>query len=252
MPLELLRPAWGAPPRVIAGASTRQGGVGAKPFDTLSLHGGEAAAVAENRRRFAAALGATPRWLSQVHGATVVRLKAADASGPAPEADASVSTEPGLACAVLVADCLPLLMCSADGRAVAAAHAGWRGLAAGVVENTLAALQQAAGCDAVDVHAWLGPCIGPRAFEVGADVLVAFGADPDAASTPGFRRRDRADGSRRWLADLPRLARARLHAAGVHRVSGGHWCTVEDASRFFSFRRDGVTGRMAAGIAIAG
>jgi len=252
MPLELLRPVWGAPPQVRAAMSTRRGGGGAPPFDTLSLHGGGADSVAENRRCFAEALGATPRWLSQVHGAAVVRLTAGDGCGPAPEADAGVTTEPGLGCVVLVADCLPVLMCSADGRAVAAAHAGWRGLAAGVLENTLAALQQAAGCDAGDVHAWLGPCIGPRMFEVGADVLQAFGTDPCQVSTPGFLRRDRADGSRRWLADLPRLARARLHAAGVHHVSGGHWCTVEDASRFFSFRRDGLSGRMAAGVTIAG
>lgn len=247
-------PDWAAPAGVVAAMSTRHGGVSRPPFDSLNLRPAglradatdDPEAVAENQRRFAAALGAQPVWLDQVHGADVVRLQPGLAGPPFPVADASVSTEPGLACAVLVADCLPVLLAAGNGRAVAAAHAGWRGLAAGVVENALAALCEAAGCAPADVHAWLGPCIGPRQFEVGADVLEAFGGGPL------FVPRPRPDGSARWLADLPGLARGRLHRAGVQAVSGGRWCTVEEPSRFFSFRRDRLTGRLAAAVALRG
>jgi YfiH family protein len=127
---------------------------------------------------------------------------------------------------------------------VAAAHAGWRGLAAGVLERTAGALAGAAGCEVAELVAWLGPCIGPQAFEVGADVREAFGV----ASHHAFEPRPRPDGSARWLADLPRLARDRFHAAGLRSVSGGGWCTVRESSRFFSFRRDGVSGRMVAAV----
>lgn len=254
MPLELIRPDWAAPAGVGAAMSTRRGGVSRAPFDSLNLRPpglradavDDAHAVLENQRRFAAALVATPVYLDQVHGADVVRLDAA--SPQLQRADASVTTEPGLACTVLVADCLPVLLCSDDGRAVAAAHAGWRGLAAGVLDNTVAALCHAAGCAPSSVQAWLGPCIGPRSFEVGADVLAAFGADAAAPDPQRFVYRARPDGSPRWLAHLPQLARDRLAHAGVRRVSGGAWCTVEDGSRFFSFRRDGLTGRLAAAI----
>jgi polyphenol oxidase len=147
---------------------------------------------------------------------------------------------------VLVADCLPVLLAAPQARGVGAAHAGWRGLAGGVLEATVQALCDATRCEPGELQAWLGPCIGPRQFEVGADVLAAFGT----ASAARFVPRARADGSMRWLADLPGLARDRLHGAGVRQVSGGAWCTVEDGSRFFSFRRDGVTGRMAAAVCI--
>ena len=248
--------------------STRRGGVSAPPFDTFNLSAAEpsaagsdlATAVAENRRRLAATLGARPVWLKQVHGTDVLRLTPAlaAADGAALCADASVSTEPRLACAVLVADCLPLLMYSPNGRAVAAAHAGWRGLAAGVAERTLAMLCEAGSCAPGEVRVWLGACIGPQHFEVGADVLDAFGTAPDRRDQPCFVYRPRPDGQVRWLADLPALARRRLRQAGVTQISGGHWCTVQDQSRFFSFRRDarigsggtGVTGRMVAAIAI--
>lgn len=262
---DLILPDWPAPDGILAAMSTRRGGVSVAPFDSLNLRPpglpGDAVdqpdAVAENQRRFATALGASPVWLDQVHGAEVVRLgpQHLAPSRPGtdlPRADASVTTEPGIACAVLVADCLPVLMCSADGRAVGAAHAGWRGLAAGVLERTLAAVCDAAGCAPAEVLAWLGPCIGPRQFEVGADVLRAFGADPAASSSARFVPRRGADGSPRWLADLPGLARDRLARAGLRQVSGGTWCTVEDRSRFFSFRRDGRTGRLAAAIAVRG
>jgi YfiH family protein len=152
-----------------------------------------------------------------------------------------------VACVVQVADCLPVLMAAANGRAVGAAHAGWRGLAAGVLERTAEAVARAAGCEPSALACWLGPCIGPRQFEVGADVLQAFGADRRF-----FTPRPRPDGQSRWLADLPGLARQRLLALGLHQVAGGHWCTVETPSDFFSFRRDGVTGRMAAAVWLRG
>jgi polyphenol oxidase len=249
----LIRPEWPAPPNVVALMSTRQGGVSAPPFDSLNLRPaglrGDAVddpdAIAENQRRFADALGATPVWLEQVHGTAVVRLVAGMSGHP--RADAAVSTEPGLACAVLVADCLPVLLCDRGGRGVAAAHAGWRGLAGGVLEATVAALCDATDADPADLLAWRGPCIGPRQFEVGEDVLQAFGG-PSSRFVP----RPRPGGDMRWLADLPGLAADRLQRAGVGAVSGGRFCTVEDASRFFSFRRDRVTGRLAAAIALRG
>lgn len=252
MPPDWLRPDW-PPLPVTALMSTRSGGVSAAPFDSLNLGRSvddDADAVQENRQRFGAALQARPVWLHQVHGADVLRLTEADLDRPAQRADASVTCMPGLACTVSVADCLPVLFASQDGGVVGAAHAGWRGLAAGVLERTVDALCAAGGVPAADLLAWLGPCIGPRQFEVGIDVLQAFGADPARPDVAHFVARPRPDGSRRWLANLPQLARERLARAGVQRVSGGSWCTVEDRSRFFSFRRDGRTGRMAAAIAI--
>ena len=255
-----IRPVWAAPAAITALMSSRADGVSAVPFDSLNLRppalGGEGmddpAAVAENQHRFTMALGAQPVWLNQVHGADVVRLTVHHlAPGAAlPRADASICTEPGIACTVLVADCLPVLLCSADGRAVGAAHAGWRGLAGGVIDHTVAALCEAADCTPDQLLAWLGPCIGPRAFEVGADVLQAFGIDPAQPGEDLFRPSPRADGSLRWRANLVALSQRRLAALGVRQVSGGAWCTVESGSRFFSFRRDGRTGRMAAGIAL--
>lgn len=259
-----LRPEWNAPAGVLALMSSRLGGVSAKPFDSLNLRpwqlpaaaGGDAlddpVAVDENQRRFAAALGATPVYLNQVHGADVVRLGPQDlAPGQAlHRADASVTTTPGLACTVLVADCLPVLLCARNGRAVGAAHAGWRGLASAVVEHAVHAVRELAECDSHEVFAWLGACIGPREFEVGADVLQAFGADPRAPDASRFVARARPDGQMRWLANLPQLARDRLASCGVAQVSGGSWCTVEGGSRFFSYRRDRLTGRLAAAIAL--
>jgi len=252
-PARWIRPDWAAPPGVHALMSTRRGGQGVAPFDSFNLgrNAGDPA-VAGNRQAWTEAMGADPVWLTQVHGNDVVVLERLPA-GTVATADASVTATPGLACCVMVADCLPVLFCSDDGRAVGAAHAGWRGLASGVLERTLDAMCELAGCPPAQVQAWLGPCIGPRQFEVGADVLQAFAADA-GAPPPLFVRRDRANGQARWLADLPGLARQRLGQSGVQRCSGGHWCTVEDASAFFSFRRDGVagpTGRMAAGITIA-
>jgi YfiH family protein len=270
--LGLLRPAWTAPPTVGAAMSTRLGGASTGPWATLNLGaacGDDPAAVTENRRRFAAALppdGApapAPIWLRQVHGTRVLHLHgepaAAQALADAEPADAAWTDTPGLACTVGVADCLPVLLATADGRGVAAAHAGWRGLAGGVLQATVRALCAGSGCPPAGLHAWLGPCIGADAFEVGPEVLQAFGVAavnlpvrhdggrPVAAGADGphFRFSPRADGSLRWRADLHGLARAALRAAGVQHVTADARCTVGGASDFFSFRRDGVTGRMA-------
>lgn len=239
---------WPAPAPAGVGAcmSTRAGGVSVGTYASLNLgdHVGDApAAVAENRQRYARTLGADPVWLRQVHGARVVDTGAV-APGHTVEADGAWTDRPGVACVVLVADCLPVLLAASNGRAVGAAHAGWRGLAAGVVEQSLAAVARAAACGPQDVIAWLGPCIGPRQFEVGADVLEAFGGFPPACFVPSPAH----DGRARWLADLLGLARERLLRAGVRHIGGGHWCTVGNASDFFSFRRDGVTGRLAAAV----
>ena len=242
----LLIPGWPAAHGVAAAMSTRDGGVSVAPWAALNLGaavGDDALAVAENRRRFEAALGVPAVYLRQVHGARVVRLTVADLQrNDAIEADAAITTEAGLACTVQVADCLPVLLAAPDGRAVGAAHVGWRGLAAGVLQASVGALCTAAACQPLEVVAWLGPCIGPRPFEVGADVVTALGAGPR------FVARPRADGAMRWLADLAGLARERLQAAGLDQISDAAACTVEAPSRFFSFRRDGVTGRMAAAV----
>ena len=245
---DLIVPDWDADARVGALMTTRLGGVSAAPWDRLNLgrsSGDAAEAVAANRARVAAASGSTHVYMSQVHGDRVLTLDAQSATG-SHTADAAWTREPGFACTVMVADCLPVLLAAPQARAVGAAHAGWRGLAGGVVERTIGAVCRGAGCQPRELVAWLGPCIGPDAFEVGADVLQAFGATPAAASSARFRYQPRPDGEPRWRADLAGLARDRLAAAGVTRVSGGNWCTVTDRSRFFSFRRDGVTGRMAA------
>ena len=224
--------------------TTRHGGTSAAPFDSLNLKygiGDDEAAVARNQALFTEALGgAQPVWLNQVHGTRVVRLTAADLQAPIHDADASLTTERGVACTVQVADCLPVLFATRGG--VAAAHAGWRGLSGGVLEATAAALREATGAD--EVHAWLGACIGPAHFEVGEDVLRAFGADPAEPDPVRFRPAQPG----KWMADLPQLARDRLRACAIASIGGGTWCTMADASRFFSFRRDRITGRMAAAV----
>jgi len=236
--LEFLRPDWAAPARVHAAMTTRPGGVSRDPYASLNLAqhvGDDPVAVSENRRRLRAALElpAEPAWLEQVHGARVAILPSR-ADGPA---DGVVTAERGTVCAVLVADCLPVFLASKGGDRVGIAHAGWRGLAAGVIEATIAALD----VDASDLVAWLGPSIGPGAFEVGGDVREALlEGDPGAADAFRAGRGDR------WLADLPALARRRLAAAGVTAVTGGGVCTHSDTARFYSYRRDGATGRMAA------
>jgi YfiH family protein len=245
--IEYLVPDWPAPPVVRAAITTRPGGVSRAPWDSLNLAdhvGDDAACVAENRRRLRRALGlpAEPFWLHQVHGCDVADADAAAGDSPC-EADAAVATRPGRVCAVLTADCLPVLFCSRQGDWVAAAHAGWRGLAAGVLERAVARAPVAAA----DVLAWLGPAIGPAAFEVGAEVRAAFLAE-DAGVAGCFA----PSPAGRWLADLYGLARRRLERSGVGWVGGGSLCTFTDAGRFFSFRRDGTTGRMASLIWLQG
>jgi len=249
--LPVLRPDWPAPPGVRAAMSTRAGGVSRAPWDSLNLSvsvGDEAAAVAENRARWVASLGHAPAWLHLVHGRAVLRLQAGGPEHPTTRADAAWTTDPGVVCQVTAADCLPVLFALRDGSAVGAAHAGWRGLAAGVLEATVAAICEGVGAPPQELQAWLGPCIGPQAFEVGAEVLQAFGCEAAAGSSPRFVSRPRGDGRARWLADLPALATDRLQAVGVTRITASGLCTVADTSRFFSFRRDGVTGRFAAAI----
>ena len=247
----MLRPTWPAVPGVAAAMSQRAGGVSTGPWASLNLGlpvGDEAAAVAENRQRFCTALAARPVWLRQVHGTQVLRLLPDTDSTPTTPADAAWTTERNLACTVQAADCMPVLMALRDGRAVAAAHAGWRGLAGGVLQATLHALCAGTGSQPADVQVWLGPCIGPRQFEVGDDVLRAFAAEPATPDPRRFVYRPRLDGTPRWLANLPQLATDCLQAAGVQVITNASACTVEDASAFFSFRRDGVTGRMAAAV----
>ena len=242
--LPVIEPDWGAPANVLALCTTREGGCSAAPYDSLNLagHVGDAAgAVAANRARLADLLpaGAALSWLDQVHGAGVV--EAGRREQPA-AADAQWSRDPGVACAVLTADCLPVLFCGAGGDVVAAAHAGWRGLQAGVLEATVAAMRTDPG----QILAWLGPAIGPEAFEVGPEVREAFlrvvGRAQAVATEACFTASPVRPGH--WFADLYGLARLRLAGLGVTRVSGGGWCTHGDRGRFFSHRRDGPTGRM--------
>jgi YfiH family protein len=237
-----LAPQWPVAARVRGFVTTRNGGVSAGPYASLNLgYGGDdPAAVVENRRRVQQHLPAAPSWLRQVHGARVVEVSAPDAGAPA--ADAAVTRATGVPLAVMVADCLPVLLAARDGSVLGLAHAGWRGVAAGVLENTVAAMR----CSPHDVVAWIGPGIGPRAFEVGRDVYDAF-VQRDAGAAQAFVPRREG----KWLADLPSLTRRRLAAVGVGDVHGGTWCTVHDPARFFSYRRDGTSGRMAAFLWIA-
>lgn len=229
-------PEWPAPPRVRSQLTTRHGGVSRGAYASLNLGdhvGDDPLAVAENRRRLASRLGTCPVWLNQVHGTLVLDAGQALSALP-PEADASFARRPGVACAVMTADCLPVLLCDKAGSVVAAAHAGWRGLYAGILERTVAAM----ACPGEELLAYLGPAIGPQAFEVGDEVRTAFVA-ANAQDELAFK----AHGGK-WLADIYLLARQRLARLGVDAVFGGDCCTVNEPERFFSYRRDGLTGRM--------
>lgn len=222
---------------VRAGCSTRLGGVSTAPYDSLNLAehvGDDPERVAANRQRLAEALAlpSSPHWLDQVHGTVCLNLDAERSEAPA---DASFSRQ-GRVCAVMTADCLPVLIAARNGSAVAAVHAGWRGLQAGVIERALEAL----ATPPEQLQVWLGPMIGPAAFEVGSEVVAAFTAD-DAGAARCFMAANRAG---HWMADLPGLARRRLRACGVDAVFGGDLCTYSDAACFFSYRRDGPCGRM--------
>ncbi len=248
--LQILSPDWPAAPWVRALVTTRGGGVSAAPYASLNLgsHCGDAPqAVAENRIRLAALLPGEPLWMNQVHGTTILdadrwvapaaAVKRAGRADLEPQADAVLATRPGVVCAVLAADCLPILVVSESRGAVAAIHAGWRGLAAGVIEKSMRRL---GGSESALV--FLGPAIGPLAYEVGGEVRAAFmrrAPDLDQAFAPGRPGR--------WLLDLYAAARLRLRACGVPaaRIYGGNFCTHTDRERFFSYRRDGATGRIA-------
>ena len=239
MHAEWIRPEWPAPARVHAVSTTRGGGVSSGAYASLNLgqHVGDAmVSVVENRRRLATSLKLQhePRWLKQVHGVAVARLAS---TAPDVPADAAISGESDEACVIMTADCLPVLFCDRAGARVGAAHAGWRGLAAGVLEATVQAMETAPG----ELLAWMGPAIGPKAYEVGSEVRQAFvSRDPGAiaAFTPG-------QAAGKWWCDLYMLARRRLEAAGITHVYGGGFCTYTEQERFFSFRRDGECGRMA-------
>lgn len=258
----LLRPPQGLPPGVVAGMSLRRGGVSGPPFADWNLRptvwnaglvAGDAddpSALLENQRRFREALGVSPVYVRQVHGAQVHRVHAgAEPDDPLRIGDALWTTAPGIACTVLVADCLPVLLWDAAGTVVAAVHAGWRGLAAGVLERTVHALVRDAGVDPASLQAWLAPCIGPGAFEVGIEVLEGLGVDPRALPET-VRWTPRPDGAPRWHIDLQGMAVQRLERVGVHHCTRTPRCTVSDPSAFFSFRREGRTGRMAAAVGL--
>jgi polyphenol oxidase len=252
--LDWIVPDWGAPECVGALATTRNGGVSTGAAATLdvgparldALDEGARAAVLENRRRVHAFLPAPPVYLEQVHGCHVIVIDATNVGAArehAPVADGAVTRLPRVPLAVRVADCLPVLFAATPGSVVGAAHAGWRGLAAGVLEATVAAMDT----DPAQILAWLGPAIGPRAFEVGDEVCAALTAH-DAGAAAHFRPR-RAG---KWLADLPALARRRLAAVGVRQIAAADACTFADAARFHSWRRDRTSGRLAAYVWRAG
>lgn len=235
MSKDFLVPDWPAPANVHARVTTRAGGASTGPWQGLNLAshvGDDPAHVALNRAWLRAQLPADPLWLEQVHGTDCVVAESAQTGCTA---DASVSFEPWQICAVLTADCLPVLFCTQDGQGVGAAHAGWRGLLAGVLENTVRAMQAPPD----QIMAWFGPAIGPQAFEVGDEVRAAFLAH-DAACADAFVAH-----GQKWLADIYALARLRLQDMGLLSIYGGGLCTVSDAERFYSYRRDGATGRMA-------
>lgn len=236
---QALRPAWTLPASVKALSTTRLGGVSVGPYASLNLAahvGDDPAAVQRNRALLneQARLPYEPTWLNQLHGCAV--YEHGSAALQSLDADASIAFGPGAVCAVMTADCLPILLWDRAGTVVAAAHAGWRGLAGGVIEATVQRMRR----PAPELQVWLGPSIGPAHFEVGDEVRARF-CEGDADAAPAFR----PNAAGRWLADLPMLARLRLERLGVTAVSGGEDCTFADPDRFFSYRRDGVTGRMA-------
>lgn len=247
--MELIEPDWPAPASVRACATTRMGGVSQGAFASLNLGdhvGDDPERVARNRDILCSHLGlpAEPLWLRQVHGCDVARAECPVT--PIPEADAAIATTPGAVCAVMTADCLPLLLCDDQGTCVSAVHAGWRGLAGGVLESAVAAMAVAPE----RLLVWMGPAIGPGAFEVGPEVRAAFIAE-DTEAQAAFLPSTGTAQDARWLADLFELARLRLARLGVERVYGGGDCTFSQPGRFFSYRRDGTTGRLASLIWLA-
>lgn len=238
----VIRPDWPAPENVTALVSTRSGGVSRAPYDGFNLAhhvGDRREAVAANRKTLQKMIGDVPvAWVRQVHGTRVVKARDVVVAGCAPEADA-VHIRGSGAGAVMTADCLPVLVVDRAGREALVIHAGWRGLAVGIIESAIAGMDSRPG----ELMAWLGPAIGPCHFEVGDEVRAAFMAAGAGDCASAFRS---AGEPGQWMADLYGLARIRLRGAGVDAVYGGGFCTFCDESRFYSFRRDGTTGRMAA------
>lgn len=233
-------PDWPAPKRVHTLVTTRQGGASRAPWASFNLGervGDDPVAVAENRRSLQVHLPDEPKWLKQVHGTRCV--DATLVTSPT-EADASFTRQPCIVCAVQTADCLPVFFCDDDASVVAVAHAGWRGLVAGVLESTVHSMQ----VNPAQLLVWLGPAIGPNKFEVGGEVRTAFMAH-DAQASQAFVPTANGKFDGKWLADIYALARMRLAAVGIQRVTSTNWCTVTQGDKFFSYRRDGVTGRMA-------
>ena len=240
--IELIRPDWPAPENVQAVATTRIGGFSSGPYAALNLGthvGDDFHSVEQNRKELVQVLGipTAPCWLDQVHGTDVVAVESVRPKVTSPiAADASITSVKGITCAIMTADCLPVLFTDRDGRHVAAVHGGWRGLAAGILENTVEAFT-ACGVSSDELLVWLGPAIGPLAYEVDAAVVTALGDDDRGALTP--------TDSEHWQMDLYELARLRLAACGVNAVFGGDFCTFAESEQFFSYRRDGICGRQA-------
>lgn len=234
---DILLPDWPAPANVCAISTTRQAGVSVSPYNSfnLAMHvGDDTVAVQQNRQTLQqqSSMPEQPVWLNQVHANQVVQLSSATAESIT--ADAAFTAQPGVVCSVMTADCLPLLLCNTEGTQVAAVHAGWRGLAAGVIENALSCFSTTKS-----VLAWLGPAISVEAFEVGEEVYQIFTSQSPQAAQAFIPHHNK------WRADLYLLARQRLQQAGVTQIYGGQYCTYRQADQFFSYRRDGQTGRMA-------
>ena len=237
--MDLIFPSWPAPECVKALTTCRQGGFSQAPYTSLNLAlhvNDESAVVAKNRARLSqrCLLPSEPIWLEQVHGVKVLDLDQVDKSSPL-QADGSLSRQQNSVCAVMTADCLPILLCKSDGSAVAAIHAGWRGLLSGVVENAIASL-----AEPEKILAWLGPAIGPGCFEVGDEVRQAF-----YLKSQVMAQAFKASENSKYLADLYALARITLIQQGVKRIYGGDYCTYNQADMFYSYRREPITGRMA-------
>ncbi|HEY0269091.1 MAG TPA: peptidoglycan editing factor PgeF [Methyloradius sp.] len=230
-------PNWPAPANIKALQTTRTGGLSKSPYDSLNFGdhvGDDAMVVASNRQLLNPFVPTEPLWLKQIHSTIAVN---AALTSCLPEADAAYSKQKNIVCAVMTADCLPILICDEAGTTVAAVHAGWKGLLDGVIESTIKALE----IPPQNLLVWLGPAIGPNAFEVGRDVYDGF-IQHDANSIQAFTLQNTTD---KWLADIYQLARLRLRNMGVTRIYGGEYCTYSAKEQFFSFRRDGATGRMA-------
>ena len=252
--LNKIEPSWAVSQRIQAFCTTRQGGLSQPPFNTLNLGlnaGDDSTDVLQNRSILRSTLPAEPLWLKQIHGITVSTPASRNALGNGPfEADASVTNIPNEVLAILTADCMPVLFTSKSGDVIGAAHAGWRGLSGGVLENTIdEMIALSPGLTTSDISAWMGPAIGPSAFEVGEDVLQAFAQQGQDILSKAFTPIIGTPG--KYCADLYLLARDRLRTLGIEQIDGGGFCTANDPERFFSYRRDKVTGRFASLIWIA-